>query len=87
MTNIDTIWHANDQNVLSGGASNIGSASQTFGGVGYNLALACGRADTTFPPILLTAVGVDHFAEQIRYSCFHDSFEKGIKISLFPGTY
>ena len=70
MTNIDTIWHANDQNVLSGGASNIGSASQTFGGVGYNLALACGRADTTFPPILLTAVGVDHFAEQIRY-CWH----------------
>ena len=66
MTNIDTIWHAHDQNVLSGGASNIGSASQTFGGVGYNLALACGRADTTFPPILLTAVGVDHFAEQIR---------------------
>ena len=68
MTNIDTIWHAHDQNVLSGGGSNIGSVSQTFGGVGYNLALAAGRACTDYPPILLTAVGVDNFAEQIRSS-------------------
>ena len=39
-----------------------------MGGVGYNLALAAGRACTDYPPILLTAVGVDHFAEQIRSS-------------------
>ncbi|XP_030399907.1 pseudouridine-metabolizing bifunctional protein C1861.05-like [Gopherus evgoodei] len=67
--NVDFIAKARNTTIQAGGQTNAGQVSQSFGGVGRNLADCLSRLGKT--PLFISALGKDEHSESILRYCHH----------------
>ncbi|XP_073178605.1 uncharacterized protein [Lepidochelys kempii] len=67
--NVDFIAKARNTTIQAGGQTNAGQVSQSFGGVGRNLADCLSRLGKI--PLFISALGKDEYSESILRYCHH----------------